>query len=131
MVNAGFAAAFATGVCVVRVCECGRVSGALGQVETAVDAAVLAGPVWSLSDGEITGEVGQIFGLMQKLAARFAALVQEAGGRQIPQELGAANLTAWLTSSLAMSGAEASRWVKLVSCCRRRRSPRRPWPRAR
>jgi hypothetical protein len=83
-------------------------------VETAVDAAVLAGPMWSLTDGEITGEVGQIFGLMQKLTARFVTLLGEAGGRQIPQELGAANLTAWLTSSLAMSGAEASRWVKLV-----------------
>jgi len=82
-------------------------------VEAAVDAD-LAGPVWSLSDGEITGEVAGVFTVMQKLAARFVSLLGEAGGRQIPQELGAANLTAWLTSSLAMSGAEAGRWVKLA-----------------
>jgi len=105
---------FATGVSVVRVCQCDGVSGVLGQVEAAVDGAVVAGPVWSLSDGEVAGEVGQVFTVMQKLSARFAALLQDAGGRQIPQELGAANLTAWLTSSLSMSGAEASRWAKLA-----------------
>jgi len=113
MVNAGFRGRFVTGGCVVRVCDCGRVSGAVGQVEAAVDAD-LAGPVWSLSDGELAGEVAGVFTVMQKLAARFVSLLGEAGGRQLAQELGAANLTAWLTSSLAMSGAEASRWVKLV-----------------
>jgi len=113
MVNAGFRGRFATGGYVVRVCDCGRVSGAVGQVEAAVDAD-LAVPVWSLSDGELTGEVAGVFTVMQKLAARFVSLLGEAGGRQLAQELGAANLTAWLTSSLAMSGAEASRWVKLV-----------------
>jgi len=85
----------------------------LGQVEAAVDA-VVAGRVWSLSDTEIADETGRVFGVMQRLSARFATLVQEADGRQIPQELGAANLIGWLTFALAMSGSEAGRWAKLA-----------------
>ena len=82
-------------------------------METAVDALACA-PVWSLSDAEIADEACRVFVVMQRLSARFATLVQEADGRQIPQALGAANLIGWLTFALAMSGSEAGRWAKLA-----------------
>jgi hypothetical protein len=89
------------------------VVGALGKVEATVDE-VLTDPLWSLSDTEVADQTRRVFIVMQRLSARFAALVGEAESRKIPQKAGAATPTAWLAGSLAMAGPEAHRWVKLA-----------------
>ena len=87
--------------------------GALGQVETAVDA-VMIDPLWSLSDSEVADETCRLFVVMQRLSCRFAGLVAEAGSRQLGRQAGAATPTAWLAGLLALGGPQAHRWVKLA-----------------
>jgi hypothetical protein len=89
----------------------------LDRVEGAVDA-VLADPLWSLSDDEVVDQTRRVFVVMQRLSSRFAALTGEAVARQVPRQAGAATATAWLAGSLAMAGSEAHRWVKLAGLLR-------------
>ncbi|NUT05487.1 MAG: DUF222 domain-containing protein [Hamadaea sp.] len=89
-------------------------SGVLAQVEADV-AELLAGPLWTLSDGEITDEVRRTFALLQRLSGRLAALIATAEGREVPYNAGATGTVNWLTYLLAIRDKDARAWTSLAS----------------
>ncbi|NUO59806.1 MAG: DUF222 domain-containing protein [Hamadaea sp.] len=88
--------------------------GALAQVEADV-AELLAGPLWTLSDGKITDEVRRTFALLQRLSGRLVALIATADGREVPYNAGATGTVNWLTFLLAMRDKDARAWASLAS----------------
>ncbi|MEV0272699.1 DUF222 domain-containing protein [Hamadaea sp. NPDC050747] len=89
-------------------------NGVLAQVEADV-AELLAGPLWTLSDAEITDEVRRTFALIQRLSGRLAALIATADGREVPYNAGATGTVNWLTFLLAMRDKDARAWTSLAS----------------
>ncbi|MEV0268306.1 DUF222 domain-containing protein [Hamadaea sp. NPDC050747] len=89
-------------------------TGVLAQVEADV-AELLAGPLWTLSDAEITDEVRRTFALIQRLSGRLAALIATADGREVPHNAGATGTVNWLTFLLAMRDRDARAWVSLAA----------------
>ncbi|MEV0271577.1 DUF222 domain-containing protein [Hamadaea sp. NPDC050747] len=89
-------------------------TGVLEQVEADV-AELLAGPLWTLSDAEITDEVRRTFGLIQRLSGRLAALIATADGREVPHNAGATGTVNWLTFLLAIRDRDARAWASLAS----------------
>ncbi|NUR70314.1 MAG: DUF222 domain-containing protein, partial [Hamadaea sp.] len=88
-------------------------TGVLAQAEADV-AELAAGPLWTLSDAEITDEVRRTFALMQRLSARMLALVGTAEGREVPYTAGATGTANWLTFLLAIRHRDAEQWAKLA-----------------
>ncbi|MEV0273589.1 DUF222 domain-containing protein [Hamadaea sp. NPDC050747] len=88
--------------------------GVLAQVEADV-AELLAGPLWTLSDAEVTDEVRRTFALIQRLSGRLAALIATADGREVPHNAGATGTVNWLTFLLAMRDKDARAWTSLAS----------------
>ncbi|NUR52018.1 MAG: DUF222 domain-containing protein, partial [Hamadaea sp.] len=88
--------------------------GVLAQVEADV-AELLAGPLWTLSDAEITDEVRRVYATIQRLSGRLAALIATADGREVPYNAGATGTVNWLTFLLAMRDKDARAWVSLAS----------------
>ncbi|MEV0269257.1 DUF222 domain-containing protein [Hamadaea sp. NPDC050747] len=89
-------------------------TGVLAQVEADV-AELLAGPLWTLSDAEITDEVRRTFALIQRLSGRLAALIATAEGREVPYNAGATGTVNWLTFLLAIRDRDARAWVSLAA----------------
>ncbi|NUO55363.1 MAG: DUF222 domain-containing protein [Hamadaea sp.] len=89
-------------------------TGVLAQVEADV-AELLAGPLWTLSDAEITDEVRRTFALLQRLSGRLAALIATADGREVPYNAGATGTVNWLTHLLAIRDKDARAWTSLAA----------------
>ncbi|MCP2321892.1 hypothetical protein HDA40_000399 [Hamadaea flava] len=89
------------------------VNGVLAQVEADV-AELIAGPLWTLSDAEITDEVRRVHTAIQALSGRFLALIGTADSREIPHNAGATGTANWLTYLLAMRHKDAVGWTKLA-----------------
>ncbi|MCP2321642.1 hypothetical protein HDA40_000149 [Hamadaea flava] len=87
--------------------------GVLAQVEADV-AELAAGPLWALSDAEITDEVRRVHVAIQALSGRFLALIGTADSREIPHNAGATGTANWLTYLLAMRHKDAVGWTKLA-----------------
>ncbi|MEV0271338.1 DUF222 domain-containing protein [Hamadaea sp. NPDC050747] len=89
-------------------------TGVLAQVEADV-AELLAGPVWTLSDAELTDEVRRVYATIQRLSGRLAALIATADGREVPYNAGATGTVNWLTFLLAIRDRDARAWVSLAA----------------
>ncbi|MEV6966146.1 DUF222 domain-containing protein [Hamadaea sp. NPDC051192] len=87
--------------------------GVLAQVEADV-AELAAGPLWTLSDAEITDEVRRVHAAIQQLSGRFLTLIGAADSREIPYNAGATGTANWLTYLLSMRHREAVEWTKLA-----------------
>ncbi|MCP2323730.1 hypothetical protein HDA40_002237 [Hamadaea flava] len=87
--------------------------GVLAQVEADV-AELVAGPLWTLSDAEVTDEVRRVHVLIQQLSARLLTLIGAADSREIPYTAGATGTANWLTYLLAMRHRDAVAWTKLA-----------------
>ncbi|MCP2324448.1 hypothetical protein HDA40_002955 [Hamadaea flava] len=87
--------------------------GLLAQVEADV-AELVAGPLWTLSDTEITDEVRRVHATIQQLSARLLTLIGAADSREIPYTAGATGTANWLTYLLAMRHRDAVVWTKLA-----------------
>ncbi|NUR69408.1 MAG: hypothetical protein HOU81_01165, partial [Hamadaea sp.] len=81
-------------------------TGVLAQAEADV-AELAAGPLWTLSDAEITDEVRRVDALMRRLSARMLGLVGEADHREMAYNAGATTTAAWLTFLLAIRHKDA------------------------
>ncbi|NUT23823.1 MAG: DUF222 domain-containing protein, partial [Hamadaea sp.] len=88
-------------------------TGVLAQAEADV-AELAAGPLWTLSDAEITDEVRRVDALMRRLSARMLGLVGEADHREMAYNAGATTTAAWLTFLLAIRHKDAVEHVKLA-----------------
>ncbi|MEV6971828.1 hypothetical protein AB0M47_42710, partial [Hamadaea sp. NPDC051192] len=86
--------------------------GVLAQVEADV-AKLAAGPLWTLSDAEITDEVRRVHVAIQRLSGRLLTLIGAADSREIPYNAGATGTANWLTYLLSMRHREAVEWTKL------------------
>ncbi|MEV6964493.1 DUF222 domain-containing protein, partial [Hamadaea sp. NPDC051192] len=87
--------------------------GVLAQVEADV-AELAAGPLWTLSDAEITDEVRRVHTAIQQLSGRFLTLIGAADSREIPYNAGATGTANWLTYLLSMRHRDAVEWTKLA-----------------
>ncbi|MCP2328315.1 hypothetical protein HDA40_006822 [Hamadaea flava] len=87
--------------------------GLLAQVEADV-AELVAGPLWTLSDAEITDEVRRVHAAIQRLSGRLLTLIGAADGREIPYTAGATGTANWLTFLLAIRHRDAVAWTKLA-----------------
>ncbi|MEV6964366.1 DUF222 domain-containing protein [Hamadaea sp. NPDC051192] len=88
-------------------------NGVLAQVE-ANAAELIAGPLWTLSDAEITDEVRRVHAAIQRLSGRLLTLIGAADSREIPYNAGATGTANWLTYLLAVRHREAVEWTKLA-----------------
>ncbi|MCP2322803.1 hypothetical protein HDA40_001310 [Hamadaea flava] len=89
------------------------VNGVLAQVEAGV-AELATGPLWTLSDTEITDEVRRVHATIQALSGRFLTLIGAADSRDIPHNAGATGTANWLSYLLAMRHRDAQAWTKLA-----------------
>ncbi|MCP2322011.1 hypothetical protein HDA40_000518 [Hamadaea flava] len=87
--------------------------GLLAQVEADV-AELVAGPLWTLSDAEITDGVRRVHAVIQQLSGRLLTLIGTADSREIPYTAGATGTANWLTYLLAMRHRDAVGWTKLA-----------------
>ncbi|MEV6965423.1 DUF222 domain-containing protein [Hamadaea sp. NPDC051192] len=87
--------------------------GVLAQVEADV-AELAAGPLWTLSDAEITDEVRRVHVAIQQLSGRLLTLIGTADSREIPYDAGATGTANWLTYLLSMRHRDAVAWTKLA-----------------
>ncbi|MGI8628226.1 MAG: DUF222 domain-containing protein [Geodermatophilaceae bacterium] len=92
------------------------VSG-LAQARKAVRAAA-GTQLWSLTDTQLTAEVGQAFALRAQADALLLAHLGEADARGLAMSRGATSLTAWLRGSHRLSACEASRLAKTARALR-------------
>ncbi|MEV6968606.1 DUF222 domain-containing protein, partial [Hamadaea sp. NPDC051192] len=88
-------------------------NGVLAQVEAGV-AELATGPLWTLSDAEISDEVRRVHAAIQQLSGWLLTLIGAADSRDIPHNAGATGTANWLSYLLAMRYRDAQAWTKLA-----------------
>ncbi|MGN6331114.1 MAG: DUF222 domain-containing protein [Motilibacteraceae bacterium] len=86
---------------------------ALGQVDSAIDAA-LAAPVWQVATGELSPLVKLVFSCENKLAALRLSLVKEADDRSVADAVHARTTPFWLAQLLRIDHVDAAKQVRLA-----------------
>jgi hypothetical protein len=86
---------------------------ALGQVDSAIDAA-LAAPVWPVATGDLSPLVKLVFACENKLAALRLSLVKEADDRSVADAVHARTTPFWLAQLLTIDHVDAAKQVRLA-----------------
>jgi hypothetical protein len=85
------------------------------QMAIAAVAAFGARSAYGMSDDEVRSSLRRLQGIATLVAGAAAAIVQEASGRGLPHEDGAASAVAWLRDLLRVSPVEANRMILLAA----------------